>query len=245
MGEVMALGPGVSVGLSAVVFCAAILERLAGQGFGMLAAPLFALIVPAYLPATILLVGLLVGLSSTALDLRAARRAEVIPGFAGRLFGAVLAAGIALMLTEPAQIASLVALLVYLGIGLSLVGIRVEITPVSLFSAGTVGGIMGTLTGVGAPPMALLYQRVEARRSAAMQNLFFFWGMSVSIPALALVGLIETRHLVLAAFLTPMVPLAMWASRPASRWLAGRSIRPLALSLAGAAATVLLLRQLL
>lgn len=220
------------------------LQRLAGQGFGMVAAPFVTMVAPGYMPAALLLVGLVAGFGATALDRSAIRRADLPAGFAGRTLGAVVAAAIATRLTHPDGLAVCVALVIYLGIALSLVGVRVAIRPPALFTAGLTAGIMGTLTAVGAPPMALLYQHEERRRSAAMQNVFFFWGMAVSILALTVVGLVRPRHLALALTLAPFVALGIAASAPLAARVARRSIRPWALGLAGAAATVLLARAL-
>lgn len=226
------------------VFAGTLLQRLAGQGFGMLAAPLIALVAPEVLPASLLFLGIAVGVGSVSVDPKALAPRELPPGFAGRALGAFLAAWLAARLAEPEAIAALVALAVYLGIGLSLVGVRVAITPLSLFSAGTVAGVMGTLTAVGAPPMALLYQHEAQRRSTAMQNAFFCWGMVVSVAALGWAGLLTERAVIFALLVLPAVPLALWCARPLARRVAKAAIRPWALGLAGLAATTLVIRLL-
>ena len=243
MADIAALDWGVWAVAVLAVFAGTMLQRLAGQGFGMLATPMIALVAPEYLPASILLMGLVVGLASATIELSAVTRAELPPGFAGRTLGAVVAAWIAASLVDTGVFALLVAGVVYLGIALSLIGVRVAIRPVSLFSAGVVAGIMGTLTAVGAPPMALLYQHEEARRSAVMQNTFFAFGMIVSIAALGVAGLIGLRHLLFAAILIPVVLVALAVAQPAAKRVAKAQIRPYALGLAGLAATVLLLKQ--
>ncbi|MDF0602972.1 TSUP family transporter [Psychromarinibacter sp. C21-152] len=245
MTDVLALGWGVWVYCAAAVFAGTLLQRLAGQGFGMVAAPLIALVAPEFLPATLLLIGAVVGFGATAVDRSAVARHELPAGFAGRALGAVLAVGIAVALPDAEALAAVVALVVYLGIALSVMGVRVAIRPVSLFSAGVVAGIMGTLTAVGAPPMALLYQHEAQKRSAAMQNTFFAWGMVVSIAALAVAGLVGWRHVVLAASLVPAAVLALWLAQPLAARVARARIRPYALGLAGTAATVLLAKTLI
>ena len=244
MDEVLELGWGIYAFAAASVFAGTMLQRLAGQGFGMIAAPLIALVAPQFLPATLLLIGAVVGFSATTVDRSAIATEELAPGFAGRALGAIIAAWIAASLTNFTLLALLVAGVVYLGIALSLLGARVAIQPGTLFTAGMVAGIMGTLTAVGAPPMALLYQHERARRSAAMQNAFFAWGMLVSIGALALVGLVGQRHLAFAASLLPFALLALWLVQPLAEHVEKARIRPYALGLASLAATVLLIRQL-
>lgn len=231
----------------AICFAAAlvgtVLQRLAGQGFGMLAAPVFAMAAPAYLPSTILLLGIAVGMSSAAFDLGAVNRRDLAPGFVGRALGAFIAAAIAARLAGQTEVfAAVVACVVYAGIVLSVIGVKVAIAPLPLALAGTAGGIMGTLTAVGAPPMALLYQHVEQKRSAATQNVFFGFGMGVSILALWLHGLVAAHHVALALFLLPAVPIGIVVSQPLARRVARRSIRPVALGLAGCAATLLVFK---
>ncbi|WP_083225674.1 sulfite exporter TauE/SafE family protein [Neptunicoccus sediminis] len=230
-------------------FCAVTLssfvQRLSGQAFGIVAAPLIALVAPQFLPAGLLLLGISVGLTSTAVDISAINKAEIIPGFFGRALGAVLAAMVAAQITDVDMIAGLTGLVVLAGIALSLSGIRVRIAPVSLTLAGIAAGLMGTITAVGAPPMALLYQHEPAKRSRAMQNAFFFWGMCVSVLALAWQGLVTGRHLVFALSLIPAIVLGLSTSMPLAKRMERKALRPYALGLSALAATTLILRLLL
>ena len=230
-------------------FCAVTLssgiQRLSGQAFGIVAAPLIALVAPQFLPAGLLLLGITVGLTSTAVDFSALTRAEIIPGFFGRALGAVIAAMIAASITNVDLIAGLTGLAVLIGIALSLSGLRIAIRPVSLIIAGITAGLMGTITAVGAPPMALLYQYEPAKRARAMQNAFFFWGMCVSVLALSWQGLIASKHLIFAASLLPAIVLGLAVSMPLAERLERHAIRPYALGLSIIAATTLIARLLL
>ncbi|KIT18010.1 TSUP family transporter [Jannaschia aquimarina] len=227
----------------AVVTGAAV-QRLTGAGFGMVAAPILALVAPDWLPATVLLVGVVVGVGAAAADWRAVDARDLPPGMAGRVIGAVLAAWIATNVVGTPALPMVVGLLVLLAVALSLAGFSVPIRRRTLFAAGSVAGIMGTLTGIGAPPMAILYSNVEARRSAATQNVFFGFGMVVSIGALAFAGLVGLRHLAFAATLIPLVPLTFHLVRPFAARLHAGSIRPWALGLATVASLVLIGRSL-
>ncbi|MDB4558639.1 TSUP family transporter [Amylibacter sp.] len=220
-------------------------QRLSGQAFGIVAAPLIALVAPQFLPAGLLLLGITVGLTSTAVDFSALTRAEIIPGFFGRVLGAVIAAMIAASITNVDLIAGLTGVAVLIGIALSLSGLRIAIRPVSLIIAGVTAGLMGTITAVGAPPMALLYQYEPAKRARAMQNAFFFWGMCVSVLALTWQGLITSKHLIFAASLLPAIALGLAVSMQLAKHLERHAIRPYALGLSIIAATTLIARLLL
>ncbi|WP_308916353.1 TSUP family transporter [Jannaschia sp. LMIT008] len=236
-------GPWSLCALAVVV--GTVIQRLSGAGFGMVAAPAMTLAAPDWVPGTILLVGLAVGAGALLGTRDAVVRSDLPPGFAGRTLGAVAAAFVAGAVVGTALLPIVVACVVLLAVVLSLAGLRVAITGRSLFGAGVAAGVMGTLTGIGAPPMAILYANVEARRSAATQNAFFGFGMAVSIAALALAGLIRAPHLLLAATLVPLVPVTLLAVRPLAARFERGAIRPWALGLAAASALVLLGRALL
>ena len=244
MTDLLALGLGTWLFCACAILIGTVVQRLAGQGLGMIATPMVALVAPQFLPAGILLMGLVVGLSAASVDRSAVARHELPAGFLGRGLGAVVAAWLAVLLVDTGGFAILIALMVYLAVVLSLLGVRVEIRPVSLFLAGLTGGIMGTLTAVGAPPMALLYQHEEAKRSAAMQNTFFAFGMVVSLASLAVAGLIGWRHLVFAASVLPVLVAGLLVANPLAKRSAKARIRPVALTLATIAATVLLYKQI-
>ncbi|SDY67084.1 hypothetical protein SAMN05444004_102292 [Jannaschia faecimaris] len=211
----------------------------------MVAAPMLALLAPSYLPGTVLLVGLCVGAGSFMADRSAVVLRDLPPGFTGRALGAAIAAWIAARVVGTPALPLVTGLLVWLAVGLTLLGLRLPVTPPTLFGAGTMAGVMGTLTGIGAPPMAIVYANVETRRSVATQNVFFAFGMAVSIAALLLAGVIGLRHLVFAVTLAPAVPVTLWAVRPLAGRVAKRAIRPWALGLASIAAGVLIFRSLL
>lgn len=218
-------------------------QRLTGAGFGMIAAPVLGLVAPGWLPGAVLLTGLAVGAGAVASDWRPVVPADLPPGFAGRALGAAVAAWIAAGVVGTAALPLTVAGVVLLGVALTALRPRVPIRPATLGAAGLTAGIMGTLTGIGAPPMALLYADVEARRAAATQNVFFAFGMAVSIAALALAGLVGWRHLALAAVLAPVAAATLVAVRPL-RGRVGATLRPWALGLSTLAALALIGRTL-
>lgn len=230
--------------IAIAVFAGAILQRLAGQGYGMIAAPVTALFAPQHLPATILLLGLLIGASALSMDLKEVNWKEARPGFAGRSLGAILGAALATSIADTGGFGLVVGSLILTAIVISVSGWRAPITAPNLFIAGTVAGTMGTVVAVGAPPMAILYAGEEPVRSRAMQNLFFGWGMIWSIGALGFAGLIDRADVIVMITLIPVAAAGLYLSRS----FAGRAgkwpMRPIALSIAGLAAIILMGRSL-
>jgi len=223
---------------------AAAFQRITGQGFGMIAAPLVALVAPHMLPTALLVLGAVVGYRAMRADFSAVNLSELPAGMAGRALGAVLAAWLAGALIGSGSIGIAIALVVFTAIGLSLAGLRVAISRISLFVAGLAAGLMGTLTAIGAPPMALLYQHEDRKRSAAMQNSFFMFGMVVSFAALFWQGLVRLDHIGFAILLAPAVFAGLAASNIINRVLGDFPARPIALGLAGVSASLLLIQSL-
>jgi uncharacterized membrane protein YfcA len=226
------------------VFIGTLVQRLSGAGYGMFAAPVMAIVAPEWLPGTVLLVGFVIG-SGALLNARdAIQWKDLPPGFAGRILGAGIAAYIATAVVGTDALEIIVGFIVLFAVALTLLGLSFPISRVSLFVAGTVGGVMGTLTGIGAPPMAILYSKVEARRSAATQNAFYGFGTLVAIIALSTVGVLTLAQLAFAATLAPLVPVALRVSRPLAVRFERGAIRPWALGLATISALALLWRSL-
>lgn len=218
-------------------------QRLSGQGFGLISAPVVALVAPEMLPAAVLLLGFASGLGSSALDLKHICKIELPWGFAGRALGAILAAMVASSLPFE-KIAVLVGCIVLLAVFLSLSGFTLAIRISTLFGAGLAAGLMGTLTAIGAPPMAMLYQNQEPKRARAMQSTFFFFGMVVSIGALAWQGLITEVHLRFALTILPAIAVGLILSQPLESRFSKEMVRPAALVFSTIAAVVLITKVL-
>lgn len=236
------LGPWMVCAMT--VFVGTLVQRLSGAGYGMFAAPVMALVAPEWLPGTVILVGFLIGAGSMLNARDAVEWRDLPPGFAGRILGAGIAAYIAAAVVGTDLLAIIVGFVVLFAVALTVLGLTFPITRGSLFVAGGVGGVMGTLTGIGAPPMAILYSNVETRRAAATQNAFYSFGTLAAIAALAIAGVLTFSQLAFAASLAPLVPLALWASRPLAMRFERGSIRPWALGMATVSALALLSRSL-
>ncbi len=238
------LSPAAFALLFGVTVVAAIIQRTTGQAFGTILAGFVTLIAPAYVPAAVILLGAPVTLMSVGLDFRAVRFREITPAIIGRLVGAIPAAMLVSMIAGSQLLGLIVGGTILLGVGLSLAGLKVARTPATLGVAGLASGFFGTLTAVGAAPMSLIYQHEEARAARATLNFFFLIGVTGSIIALAVEGVIRVADLYLVAALAPAVLLGVVLSGFLARRMEGRSLRPAALFLTTGAAVLLLARSI-
>jgi uncharacterized membrane protein YfcA len=114
-----------------------------------------------------------------------------------------------------------------------------------LLGAGFVSGFMGTTTSVGGPPMALVYQNEGAAKFRATMFGYFTVGIAVSILSLVVFGLYGQRELEMALRLLPGSVLGYVVSGRLVKVIDEKIVRPAVLTLSGAAAIFVILRQLM
>ena len=227
----------------AIVMAAAIVQAGLGMGYGLMAAPLLALLAPELVPVPTIWMGLATAAWAAWTDRGDIRWREVWIGSAGRMTGVVIGVAV-LSLVAGAQGFSLVfGLMVGLAVLLSLIGWRLALNPATLVGMGTLSGMMGTITGVGAPPMALIYHGRTATHARPTLSAFFTVGCVLSLAGLYLSGIGDAHDIVLAALLVPpMVLGTALARRMKTRF--DRRYRPLLLAVSGSAALLLVLKGL-
>ncbi|MCW2134663.1 sulfite exporter TauE/SafE family protein, partial [Arthrobacter sp. VKM Ac-2550] len=230
--------------IAVAVFAAAGLQSSIGFGMGMLAAPVIALVDPALLPASIIILALLLTTMVTArerahLDLKGAGWALV-----GRIPGSLLGAWLVVVL--PAEgLAWLVAAAVLTGVALAFFGWAPLPGRANLITAGAASGIMGTSTSIGGAPMALIWQGQQGARLRGTMSAFFMVGSAVSLAALAAAGQVTAEVLVLTAWMVPAALAGYIVSRYTNRFLNRRRLRLIALTASGFGAVLLVGRLLL
>ena len=214
-----------------------------GFGANLVAAPLLVLIDPSFVPGpTIVATGVL-----NVLVIRREGTARVDhtvdTAIVGQVAG-VLGAGLLLAAVADDTLSLLFAALVLLAVGLSVAGWHLAKTRPNLVGVGVLSGFMGTISGIGGPPIALVYQHADGPTLRATLARYFTVGNVVAIPTLIVAGRLGRDELPLIAVLVPGA-LAGYAS---SGWLAGhldrRTARPIILGLSTAAAIAVLVRTL-
>ncbi len=209
---------------------AATLQAAIGFGMALIAAPLLLVLYPPLIPgplmgAGLLLTGLVAYEERSEIDFSGVKYAVI-----GRLLGTALAA-LFLTLASTRVFNLSFGGLVFLGVMLSWAGFHISPRPLSASLAGFLSGLMGTISSIGGPPMALLYQHSGMHTLRATLAAYFVLGTSISLLALGAIGYYGPEEVRLTLLLTP----AMLAGFLLAKLLEGRisdgAIRPLILSL--------------
>ncbi len=217
-----------------------------GVGFGsaLVSAPLLALVDTAFVPGPITLVTAVLNIAMIRSNDRAAFDRSIRWSMAGLLPGTV-AAGVTLTILTEHGLGIAFAVIVGVAVLLTGAGWRVAKTPTTLLGAGIVSGFMGTISGIGGPPVALLYQHDRGPTLRATLPRYFLVGSAITLVTLVVVGRLGRDELVRAAVLVP----GMLVGLSGSRWLAThvdrRTARPFVLGLSALAAVSVLVKELL
>jgi uncharacterized membrane protein YfcA len=228
----------------AIVTAGAMVQAGLGMGFGLMAAPLLALVAPQFVPVPCIWMGFFTASWSTLAERDAVVWSEVGLASLGRVVGVAVGVGL-LSLALGAGVFSLVfGVMVGLAVLITLAGRPLPFTRANMLAMAAVSGAMGTVTSVGAPPMALVYQGRAAQVARPTLAAFFAVGTALSLAGLYLGGFAGLQDLFLALVMLPPLLAGTWiAARGRARF--DRRYRPLLLAVAGSAAVLLIVRGLI
>lgn len=227
-----------------VVLAGSCLQGVAGYGIGTLAAPLLFLISPAFIPASLTLnAGVLTVLmlvrNRTSLQVR-----EVRYAIGGSLIGSVLA-GVTLLMISTQGFELIFGSLILLAVILSVAGLKPRLNPRNSVIAGTVSAFMGTITAVGGPPIAMIYQNEKGPLVRANMSAFFLVANIFVLITLILSGYLGATELWLFAATVPGVFVGFWLSAGLVNRLPFEALRLIILGIAAVAGLAALIRGLI
>ena len=228
---------------TAVIAVGAVLQAATGMGTGILIVPLLALIDLNLVPGPAVLASMALSLPMAWRGRRHIAYDDLKPLMSGLLAGcSVGALGLASIPAERVGVAF--ALVILATVAVTSVGVRLPFNRRSLVSVGVIAGVMGASSGVGAPPIALLYQHREGPE--LRPTLAFVYALSsvIIVVFLAAVGKFGLREIGLAVVLAPGYVVGYLIAAPLARILDRGYSRIAVLILSAVSALALLIRSL-
>lgn len=176
-----------NVAAAVAVAFSAWIQGSVGFGYALVSAPLLALVAPQMVPGPIMLSSMLLSMAAGFRERASMDRRGVSLALLGRIPGVALGAGaLAWFSTEIMSV--VFGAVVLVAVALSVSGLRLPLTTNTLLGTGFLSGVMGTMTSIGGPPIALVYQDAEGPELRATLNTYFALGSAMSIPALWMAG---------------------------------------------------------
>ncbi|HVT27708.1 MAG TPA: sulfite exporter TauE/SafE family protein [Lacipirellulaceae bacterium] len=215
-------------------------------GFGLVAviAPVLLMVNKLFLPGPMLVVTMLLASLVAWRDRRHVAWSEVTVATTGRLIGIVPAAFV-MGLVSKSSYDMLFAMAVLAAVAISFGGWHLRLTTPSLLVAAVASGFISTVSAVGGPPMALVYQNEETAKIRGTLSAIFAVGTPPSLIGLWWVGRFGLSELILGLLLMPGVALGYAISHHTAARLDRRSARPVILAMVAALALVVMIRAIL
>lgn len=222
----------------------ATLQGSVGFGLGFVAVPLLAVVDPRYLPGPLIMAALVLTLLLSYREHKAIQLKGITWVLVGRLVGAMI--GIRLLVMIPEEYLSLTfAVMVILGVLLSISGLRLSLNPINLLGSGTLSGLMATTSAIGGPPLAMIYQNLKGPELRGTLSGIFVVGAILSLLALSTVGYFGYLEFKLALLLLPGIFTGFFLSKFTAKILDRGFIRPAILTFSLLSGIILMIKTLL
>ncbi|MBF0589283.1 MAG: sulfite exporter TauE/SafE family protein [Magnetococcales bacterium] len=218
---------------TAAMILGSLIQGAVGFGAALVVAPVLVAIDPRLVPGAGMVGFLFITMQSWLRERNQVVWAQVSWATVGRIPGSFLGAYILILLPLNAM-GALVGSVVILGVLLSVCGWNIPIHRRSLVGAGVLSGVAGTISSVGGPPLALLYQNSTGPHLRATLGAYFTIAILTSLPLLYLVDRFHLSELIAGLVLAPGVWLGMYLSKFAIPYLDGGYTRMAVLWVCGA-----------
>ncbi|TGD94922.1 sulfite exporter TauE/SafE family protein [Methylobacterium nonmethylotrophicum] len=223
--------PAAAILVGTAVAAAAFVQGTLGVGFALVIAPLLGIVAPALLPGALLLLMLPLNAwvayrERSALDWPGVRQITF-----GRVAGGIL--GLVVLVTLPDR-----GLQLFVGVATIAAALASLLAPDfspgrrAYLAAGAATGVTETATGIGGPPLALVYQHRPAAVLRATVALCFLVGEVLSLLLLLAAGRLDGPQVRAAVLLAPPLALGVIASGFAGSLVDGPVLRRLILAFA-------------
>ncbi|MBL4801096.1 MAG: sulfite exporter TauE/SafE family protein [Emcibacter sp.] len=227
-----------------IIFIAAVIKGSTGFGFGMVAAPAMMIIDPILVPGPLLVLAML---TSFLIALREWRNVDVkglFVAFSGRVPGTVLA--VLTVSAIPLTLYGIIfGVLIFTSVLLSMTRWRFTSSNRNLFIAGLSSGFMGTITSIGAPPIALVYQHKTASVIRSTLAVFFLLGTIFSIIMLFIFDRFSMDHIYISTLFIPPLLLGFKLSNVIISRLNAKIVRFTILAMCGLSSLALIFRSIM
>jgi uncharacterized membrane protein YfcA len=196
-----------------IVILGAMIQTSMGMGFGLTVGPLLALLDPSFVPGATLVLGMFTAFLAALPERKAIRWNEVGYALVGRISGVLVAVLFLSAIRGLDTFLLAFGVMILLALLLSISGWQLAFNRGSLAAMGAISGLMGTITSVGAPPLAMIYQNKDPVHARPTLSAFFAIGCLVSIIGLMIAGWFSHADIYRVGLLLPAMLLGTLIGR--------------------------------
>jgi len=226
---------------AAATLVGAVIQGSIGFGMNLLTVPALALVLPEYLPVSVIVLGMPISIGMLLHEHHAIDRKGIAWIMLGRVPGTVFGAWVVTSVTTT-TLQAIVGVVVLLLVVASAASPPVPVRRDTQVAAGIVSGTTGTAAGIGGPPLGLLYQHSTGATLRSTLSATFLLGTLLSLSTLGAAGEVHGRQLLLGAGLAPLAIGGSVLGRRLHRLLDGGWLRPGVLVIACAAAVTAIVK---
>jgi uncharacterized membrane protein YfcA len=228
-----------------LIILGAITQSAIGIGFGI-PAGILVLLEPSMVPSCIILMGSFLALSNAMLSYKDIIKVDLIYSYTGRVIGSILAMPLIFLTLGTDYYLIIFGVLLLIATYLSAKKWNIVATKKNITIAGTASGLMGTLTGIGGPPMAIVYQNSSAPKVVATLNMFFGIGALFSVLLFVYFDLINLPEVMKSIYLSPGLVIGTYIGRRGIvRKFVNRNLKNLIIAVCFISALVIILDAIL
>lgn len=240
MTELLGMSPGIWAACSLTLLTGAFVQRVTGFGLAVVGTPILLMLEPRLVPVLLVMFGLMVSLMMLGQYRHEVRITVIGMALVGRIPGTLL--GTWLLLMAPLVVMEkAIALIVLSAVAVSLFRFSLPVNRVTLFVAGVLSGIFGTISAIGGPPIALLMRRLPPDSIRGNLAAFFICSASMTLVALLFAGQVRLWHLGMALTFLPSILLGNALARAIAHRVDRRVLQYVSLTISALAAVSLLL----
>jgi uncharacterized membrane protein YfcA len=238
------------LGLLALVVCVgavvlgALVQGTVGFGIALVSAPVLLMVDPRLVPPAMLVVSSAMPWTTLVQEWRHIDWYGLKWSLAGRVVGTAIGVWVVGALGADG-VSVAIAVMVLLAVAVSVSGLHMPLNRRNLVLAGVLGGTGGTASGIGGPPLAVLYSGQSGPAIRSTLAAFFAAGQALSLVSLLGAGVVDGRAALTGLALLPGVLIGALLARRLRRYLHPQLLRPAVLGLASISAVVLLVRVVL
>ncbi|EWH10342.1 membrane protein [Catenovulum agarivorans DS-2] len=194
------------------LFVGAFVQGIIGYGLGILSVPLVFMVMPSMIPAPMIFNSIFLCLI-IATDNKNYIDSNILKWpIVGALVGTATAASV-LAGVEERTFALVFSSMLLVLISLSVLKVKLPINVSSSTTAGFFSALSGTITAIGGPPIALLWQNLPPQVIRANMSVFFIASSIIALVALFLIGKFGWAEIKLSAATLPGVIVGFYSSK--------------------------------